>query len=161
MTFMLWALNPNQRIDAFISVLCNLTLRGWGATIPQKPGESSYPFIGQRSCCQSNQEFLSGGQNLCCFAESPACTEWCKMDIKFFSWCKQLYLSHYLMDLRVTEHCVMARPWYVWILFICLSEVAMPSNWLFHVKNTCLKEITGHYIKRTSRKQKINDWITK
>ena len=30
---MLWALNPNQRIDAFISVLCNLTLGGWGATI--------------------------------------------------------------------------------------------------------------------------------
>ena len=135
-----WSLNRN----ALISVLCNLTLWGWSATIPQKPGASSHPFISQRSWCQSNQEFLSGGQNLCCFAESPACIEWCKMDIKFFSWCKQLYLSHYLMDLRLTEHCVMARPWYVWILFIYLSEVAMPSNWLFHVKNTCLKEITGY-----------------
>ena len=51
---MLWALHPNQRIDALILVLCNLTLRGWGATISQKPGASSYPFISQRSCCQSN-----------------------------------------------------------------------------------------------------------
>ena len=80
---MLWTLHPNQRIDALILVLCNLTLRGWGATIPQKPA-SSYPFIGQRSCCQSNQEFFSRGQNLCFFAESPAWIEWCKMAIKFF-----------------------------------------------------------------------------
>ena len=100
---MLWALNPNQRIDAFISVLCKLTLRGWGATIPQKPGASSYPFIGQRSCCQSNQEFLTGGQNLCFFAKSPAWIEWCKMQSSSFSWCKQLHLSHYRMDLRLTE----------------------------------------------------------
>ena len=40
--------------------------------------------------------------------------------------------------------CVMARPWYLWICFICLYEVAMPSDWLFHVKNTCLKEIIVH-----------------
>ena len=42
------------------------------------------PFTGQCSSCQSNQEFLNGGQNLCCFAESPAWITWCKTTIKFF-----------------------------------------------------------------------------
>ena len=158
MTFMLWALNPNQGIDALISVLCNLTLWGWSATIPQKPGASSHPFISQRSWCQSNQEFLSGGQNLCCFAESPACIEWCKMDIKFFSWCKQLYLSHYLMDLRLTEHCVMARPWYVWILFIYLSEVAHALQLAF----SCEKHLPqgNHRVLNIQNKQKAKSkWL--
>ena len=83
-SYLITELNSNQRIDGLISVLCNLTLCGWSATIPQKPGASSHPFIGQCSCCQSNQEFLSGGENLSCFAESSAWIEWCKMDIKFF-----------------------------------------------------------------------------
>ena len=158
MTFMLWALNPNQRIDALISVLCNLTLWGWSATIPQKPGASSYPFISQHSCCQSNQEFLSGGQNLCCFAESPAWIEWCKMAIKFF-----------LMVLRATfislsdgfevdrTFCVMARPWYLNLLYLFVwgdhaLELAFSCENHFPQENHCALNIQN--------KQKAKDkWL--